>query len=183
LRGTTVGSPKYQGIGERRAAAIRAELSERLGHRRMKALTASHAPPVALLLDVDREYRKKAKAGKLRTIAPKRFNPTGEAWLPVLHTVRSNWRVTALYSNTRKAHELGKAREWVVIYFHGEPEPESQCTVVTETRGALAGRRVVRGREGECAAYFAGLATTSPQSRTAAVMKSSGPRTRRAAAG
>jgi DNA polymerase (family X) len=84
------------GIGERRAAAIRAEFSERLDHWRIKALTASHAPPVALLLDVDHEHRKKAKAGKLRTIAPKRFNPTGEAWLPVLHTVRGNWRFTSL---------------------------------------------------------------------------------------
>ena len=50
---------EVRGIGERRAAAIRAELSERLGHRRMKALAASHAPPVALLLDVDHEYKKK----------------------------------------------------------------------------------------------------------------------------
>ncbi|WP_202951144.1 hypothetical protein [Synechococcus sp. PCC 7336] len=27
---------------------------------------------------------------------------------------------------------------------------EGQCTVVTETRGLLTGRRVVRGRESEC---------------------------------
>ncbi len=26
--------------------------------------------------------------GKLPTIAPKRFNPSGEAWLPILHTQR-----------------------------------------------------------------------------------------------
>jgi hypothetical protein len=55
----------------------------------------------------------------------------------------------------RKAHELGKTKDWVVVYFHLDSEPESQCTVVTETRGPLAGRRVVRGREGECAGYYA----------------------------
>jgi hypothetical protein len=79
----------------------------------------------------------------------------GEAWLPVFHAARGNWRLTALLSNTRKAHELGKTKDWVVVYFHLDSEPESQCTVVTETRGPLAGRRVVRSREGECAGYYA----------------------------
>jgi DNA polymerase (family 10) len=32
---------------------------------------------------------------------------------------------------------------------------EDQCTVVTERRGALQGRRVIRGRVAECAAYYA----------------------------
>jgi len=146
---------KVPGIGHRRAAAVRAAIGERLGHRRIRPLLAAKAPPVALLLDVDREYRQRAEAGELRTIAPKRFNPSGEAWLPVLHTARGDWRLTALYSNTRKAHELGRTRDWVVLYFHLESEPELQCTVVTDTRGPLAGRRVVRGREGECAAHYA----------------------------
>lgn len=143
------------GIGRRRVDAIRASLSERLGHRRMRGLPPPAVPAVALLLSVDSEYREKARAGKLRTIAPKRFNPTGEAWLPVLHARRGDWHFTALFSNTPKAHELGKTREWVVIYFHLDAELESQCTVVTETRGALKGRRVVRGREGECAEHYA----------------------------
>ena len=38
----------------------------------------------------------------------------------------------------------------VVVYFHGDAHPEGQRTIVTETSGALEGRRVVRGREGEC---------------------------------
>lgn len=75
--------------------------------------------------------------------------------LPVLHARREDWHFTALFSNTPKVHELGKTRDWVVIYFHLDVEPESQCTVVTETRGALKGRRVVRGREGECAEHYA----------------------------
>lgn len=91
----------------------------------------------------------------MRKIAPKQFNSAGEAWLPVLHCRRDDWGFTALFSNTQKAHELIKRRDWVVIYFHSNAEPEAQCTVVTETHGALAGQRVVRGREGDCAVYYA----------------------------
>ena len=38
---------------------------------------------------------------------------------------------------------------WVVIYFYDGDHHEGQCTVVTETHGPLAGKRVVRGREAE----------------------------------
>jgi hypothetical protein len=113
------------------------------------------APTIAALLAVDREYREKAAAGRLRTIAPKRFNPSGEAWLPVLHAEREGWHFTALFSNTARAHELGRTRDWVVIYYYDGEHVEAQCTVVTESRGALAGRRVVRGREEECRAHHA----------------------------
>jgi putative hydrolase len=142
------------GLGHRRVAGIRAALTERLGRQRIRALLHAKAPPVALLLDVDQEYREKAEAGSLRRIAPKRFNPTGEAWLPVLHTAREHWRFTALFSNTRKAHDLGKTKDWVVVYAHVDTEPESQATVVTERLGPLSGRRVVRGREAECGLYY-----------------------------
>jgi hypothetical protein len=94
----------------------------------------------------------------LRKIAPKRFNPQDEAWLPVLHTRRGDWHLTVLYSNTQRAHELGKTHDWVVIYFHPGSEPEAQCTVVTETHGPLEGHRVVRGHEGECIAHYAASA-------------------------
>lgn len=144
------------GVGRRRSQAIRAILDERLGHKRVKLATEETTPPpVAMLLEVDKEYRDKDEKGVLRKIAPKRFNPSGEAWLPVLHTHRDGWHFTALYSNTRKAHELGRSRDWVVIYYHHDTDAEFQCTVVTETRGALSRQRVVRGREGECAAYYA----------------------------
>jgi putative hydrolase len=105
---------------------------------------------VATLLDVDREYRAKATAGTLRTIAPRRFNPEGKAWLPILHTRRDPWHFTALYSNTARAHELGRTRDWVVVYFYDDDHREGQHTIVTETQGPLAGERVVRGREAEC---------------------------------
>lgn len=148
---------QVRGIGPERAAMLRAVLAEMLSRtrRRGRRREPRDEPDVATLLDVDAEYRRKAEAGRLPRIAPKRFNPTGEAWLPILHTQRGPWHFTALYSNTALAHELGTVRDWVVIYFHRDNEPEEgQRTVVTETRGPLVGRRVVRGRERECRAYY-----------------------------
>jgi hypothetical protein len=107
-----------------------------------------------VLLDVDTEYLQRAAAGSLPTIAPRRFNPRSEAWLPIMHTTRDGWHFTALYSNTARAHELGRTHDWVVIYFYDDQHREGQQTVVTETRGPLEGRRVVRGREAECAAHY-----------------------------
>lgn len=143
------------GLGPRRAASIRAALTERLdreraARQRRPAAPVDHAPPVELLLEVDRSYRERAAAGTLPKIAPRRFNPDGVAWLPVLHTKRGEWSVTALYSNTARAHELGRVHDWVVLYAEDGAHHERQLTVVTAQRGRLAGRRVVRGREDEC---------------------------------
>jgi hypothetical protein len=90
------------------------------------------------------------RRGSCAPSCPRRFNPRGESWLPVLHTERDGWSFTALYSNTARAHELGRTRDWVVIYWERDGQ-EDQCTVVTEYAGALAGQRVVRGWEHECA--------------------------------
>jgi hypothetical protein len=140
---------RVRGVGPRRAAAVRGSLDHML--RRIRRPDAgAHAPPVALLLDVEREYRAGAAAGKLRTIAPRRFNPGNERWLPVLHTQRGGWHFTALFSNTALAHKLGRVREWVVVYYYDGDHVERQCTVVTEPHGPMAGLRVVRGREDEC---------------------------------
>lgn len=141
------------GIGPRRAAAIRAALAAMLDRVRRPRLPApaQHEPPVDLLLEIDRNYRAEAARGTLPTIAPKRFNPAGEAWLPILHADRAGWHFTALFSNTQRAHELGMTQDWVVIYFYDDAHhEEGQRTVVTETRGPLVGTRVVRGREREC---------------------------------
>jgi hypothetical protein len=141
------------GWGPRRVWLVQTALAERLGRPRLRRARAlAVRPPVAPLLDVDREYRERAAAGRLRKIAPKRFNPAGEAWLPILHTERGEWRFTALYSNTPLAHQLGRTHDWVVIYCETDALPEGQCTVVTQTRGPLKGRRIVRRREGELAA-------------------------------
>jgi hypothetical protein len=136
------------GIGPRRATAIRAGLAAMLG--RGPRRHPGHAPEVALLLEVDRDYRKLARAGKLPKIAPRRFNPEKRAWLPVMHTERDGWHFTVLFSNTARAHQLGRTEDWVVIYFYDGEHEEGQQTVVTETQGRLKGQRVVRGREAEC---------------------------------
>ena len=102
---------------------------------------------------MDDEYRVKAAADELKKIAPKRFNPNNEAWLPILHTEKEGWTFTALFSNTARAHDLGKTNEWVVIFFEKDGI-EGQSTVVTETSGPLMGKRVVRGREIESMRYY-----------------------------
>jgi len=156
------------GVGPRRAAAIRASLQVMLSRGRARrgavpgstvtsnaaSLAVDAQPPVAELLAVDRQYRDKAARGDLPTIAPRRFNPAGEAWLPVLHVTRDGWHYTALYSNTALAHELDRTRDWVVVFFYDDAHVEGQHTIVTETHGPLTGRRVVRGREAECAAHY-----------------------------
>ena len=107
---------------------------------------------------MDREYRTRAAAGELRLIAPRRFNPAGEAWLPVLHTRRGSRRYTALYSNTARAHRAGKSRDWVVVYAEDAQGHESQHTIVTAWHGLLRGYRVVAGRERECEVALLGSA-------------------------
>jgi putative hydrolase len=145
---------RLPGFGEKRVAGIRDALATRLGRRRRAPPPRAHGEPdVAELLDVDREYRERAAAGDLPTIAPRRFNPTGEAWLPVLHTARGDRHYTALFSNTARAHQLGRTRDWVVLYHDDGAGGERQNTVVTAASGALAGERVVRGREAACAAH------------------------------
>ena len=144
------------GMGRRRAAIVRAALAEILAPVRNAARSTlrSVEPPVEMLLDVDREYRERASAGTLPRIAPRRFNPEARAWLPILHAQRGDWHFTALFSNTASAHQLGRTHDWVVLYFDSDHHGERQRTVVTERRGALAGHRVVRGREQECAQHY-----------------------------
>ena len=142
------------GVGARRGASIRASLQSMLGRVPGRSRPDIDGPDVKTLLQVDREYRDKAAAGSLPKIAPRRFNPENEAWLPILHTHHGNWHFTVLFSNTARAHELKKTDDWVVLYFYDDHHPEGQHTTVTETRGSLAGKRVVRGREAECHEYY-----------------------------
>jgi hypothetical protein len=136
---------------------VLSQVGERLGRIRTarRGVGPVTPPPVGLLLDADRLYRERAAAGQLRLIAPKRFNPEGVAWLPVMHARREDWHLTLMWSNTARAHELGKTRDWLVVYFRRDGQPEGRCTIVTETHGPLKGRRVVRGREADCAALLA----------------------------
>lgn len=146
---------RVAGMGPRRVAGIRNSLATLLGRARRRPQGASgDGPGIETLLDVDREYRDKAERGVLPTIAPRRFNPEAKAWLPVLHTRRDGWYFTLLYSNTARAHELKRTRDWVVAYYYDDHHQEGQVTVVTETHGPLVGQRVVRGRELECREFY-----------------------------
>ena len=172
---------QVEGFGPRRVPAIRDMLATQLSRSpRRKVRRVSEAPPppptaaddlpivpmmvptepdvdapdIALLLELDAAYRTRAAAGDLPTIAPRRFNPTGERWLPIWHVNRDDWDLTLLFSNSAQAHQLGKTDDWVVVYWEHAGH-EDQATVVTEYRGPLMGRRVVRGRERECLSYWA----------------------------
>ncbi len=157
----------FGGIGRKRLAGIRDSLAARLGRTRRPVSGYRGQPPVSELLDVDSEYRAGAAAGSLRRIAPRRFNPRGEAWLPVLHTRRGGRDYTALFSNTARAHQLGRTNDWVVLYVDGA-DGDRQWTVVTEPQGELRGRRVVRGREAECGDHYLRAARTLEPSRRSA---------------
>lgn len=141
------------GFGAKRIAGIIDALATRLRSRRRRELPARPQPAVSELLDVDREYRERAERGTLPTIAPRRFNPTNERWLPILHTTRGARHYTALFSNTAVAHRAGRTHDWVVVYFDGR-DGEQQATIITAARGTLAGHRIVRGRERECTTYY-----------------------------
>lgn len=166
------------GFGRRRVRGIQYALAELLARRRPKGWTLDTQlgqtplglapfglgpPPISETLDVDREYRERAEAGSLPVIAPQRFNPNNEAWLPILHTERGDWHFTALYSNTARAHRLQRNRDWVVIRYERDHEGAAQCTVVTEHRGNLTGKRVIRGHEGACARYYASETPAHPE--------------------
>ena len=146
------------GIGSKKLAGIIDTLATRLGRVRIDGCWQRSADaPVEELLDVDREYRERANSGDLPEIAPRRFNPSGKAWLPVLHTARGERHYTALYSNTARAHEMGRTHDWVVLYYDSGlkgAHAERQATVITSKFGDLSGKRIVRGRESECEEHY-----------------------------
>jgi len=143
---------KVPGFSENKVNMVKAWLAQVLGRGRQieKDTTGVVEPPVMLLLYIDRQYRDKAGLKELPKIAPKRFNPSGKKWLPIMHKTKDEWHFTALFSNTARAHQLGHTRDWVIIYFYDKKHHVGQHTVVTETKGPLIGKRVVRGREDEC---------------------------------
>jgi hypothetical protein len=72
---------QVRGMGRKRIRAVRESLAGRFARRRQPMGRAPGAPavnepqtPVAELLEVDDEYRRLAKHGKLPRIAPRRFN-------------------------------------------------------------------------------------------------------------
>lgn len=118
-----------------------------------RAPTGAGEPAVAQVLIVDREYRQRARARTLPQVTPRRFNPDGTAKLPVYRVRHGNTHFTAFYSNSPTAHAVGKTLDWVIVLAQRDYQT-FQYTVVTETRGAWSGQRVVRGREGECRVLY-----------------------------
>lgn len=147
------------GMGRKRLRAVRECLAGRFAGRRWqmpRQPAADDWTEVSELLDVDRQYRQQASDHRLPQIAPRRFNPTGVAWLPILRTRRGTREYTALFSNTARAHDLGTTHDWVVIRGQDNGRTGS-WTVVTARFGPLRGRRVVRGHESECEDYYRSL--------------------------
>ncbi|MEE8311767.1 MAG: helix-hairpin-helix domain-containing protein, partial [Candidatus Binatia bacterium] len=112
-----VGRRKVQGLRDMLASMLARSSRRHARHpdiaRDAPGATRMPSPSIEEVLSVDAEYLEKACAGKLRKITPRRFNPAGEAWLPILHTEREGRSYTALFSNTQRAHQLGKTDDWV----------------------------------------------------------------------
>ncbi len=148
---------KVAGMGRKRILAVQQSCAGRFRAPRSRAsqsmLDESQLVPVADLLAIDEKYRRLAQQDRLIRIAPKRFNPEGKAWLPILHTQQNDGHYTALFSNTAKAHEFGKTHDWVVIY-RDDHDGDGQWTVITSQFGKLKGKRIVRGREKDCAEHY-----------------------------
>lgn len=169
----TEGLSGLKGVGEKLAGLIQEyvekgkvellqDLEKEVPPEKLKAVEAKKAGhtftkpielPVATILEIDGIYRKEAAAGKLKKIAPRLLNPDRKAWLPLMVRDYKGYRFTVMFSNTPTAHRLGKTDDWVVVYAE-KGKGETQCTVVTESRGTLQGKRVIRGREEESAAYY-----------------------------
>lgn len=97
-------------FGTKRIAGIIDCLASRLGRIRPMGVEAGDVR-VDELLEVDREYRESAVAGRLAKIAPTRFNPKGETWLPVL-SHRARGPTVHLYSRTLPGR-IGQGRRWI----------------------------------------------------------------------
>ena len=147
------------GMGVKRVRAVRESLAGRFAQRNPAGQRRSQADnrfgdetdddvSVPQLLDIDEEYRRRAERGDLPRVAPRRFNSTADAWLPILHTQRGEQHFTAMFSNTARAHQLGTTHDWVVIY-RDDQHGHGRWTVITSLYGRTRGKRIVCGRERE----------------------------------
>ena len=104
-----------KGIGPRRIESLRHSLTDMLARRRPRhAPIDRQQPSVADILAVDQAYR--SNLDRLPTIKPRRFNPTGDSRLPILHTEQNDWQFTALFSNTPNAQRFGKICSLLLLH-------------------------------------------------------------------
>jgi len=133
------------GMGPRRIAAVRAAVGIMLGRPpRTDPSRLPRRPDVETLLEIDRLFREAARAGTIPLVGTR----------PVQHGELRGWTYTAMYANTGVAVLRARTHDWVVIVFHDADGPEGQLMVVTELRGPMRARRIVRGCEHECARYL-----------------------------
>ena len=94
-------------------------------------------PPWDLLLHVDWCFRRQAAAHVEGTPAgPSPFPPYHRS-VPTMALEVQGWRF--------HARACDESSSWVAIdYENGTGHHQGSCTVITETRGPLSGRRVVR---------------------------------------
>jgi hypothetical protein len=146
---------RVEGLGRKRVQAIRESLASRLGSARGAPVESSviGEPSVGELLEIDRQYRRQAARGTLLRVAPKKFNPAGVAWLPILRTERDGRSYCAHYTNTARSHQSGHVYDWVAV-IREDKQAFGQWTVVTATHGPLRGKRIVRGRERACEEFY-----------------------------
>jgi hypothetical protein len=135
---------RMAGFGPRRAAMVLAALAAIPARVRPPISDPADEPEAALLLNVDAEYREEAADGELPTVPPRHFDRDTKVLLPVLHTIRGPWHLTALWSNTGRAYRQDRHDDPVAVYFHCEGRPEGRRTITG------ASRRIVCGREVEC---------------------------------
>jgi len=95
------------GMGARRSATVRATLAQMLQRVRPRPPAPGEELGVETILDVDREYRNKAARDELPKIAPRRFNPSGEAWLPVVALVSGLTDADAIAFSVSDAQQDG----------------------------------------------------------------------------
>lgn len=110
-------------------------------------IAADPRPPIGLLLHLDARFRE-------HVVAADRVERTSGEWLPTWQVKKGGFAFTVRFSTSARAQQLGRTHDWVVLE-HSRDGVEDQATVVTEYRGPLTGRRVVRGRERECLSYWA----------------------------
>ncbi len=104
------------------------------GSRRRRS--TAHRPPVALLLEADRQHRRKVKGAARKKVTTKL----------VLRAPHGKWRFVARHDGQAGC---------VVVYYRASGEREFRGRrVMTADQGPLKGRRVVRGRIVECLKFY-----------------------------
>ena len=100
-------------------------------------------PPIGLLLRIDGQFREQAG----------RSDPVAGQWTATWRLTKGSWDFVVRFSDSKSARQMGRTRDWVVVEWERGDERD-QATIVSEYRGPLTGRRVVRGRERECLSWW-----------------------------